>query len=82
VTWRALLWWRPPCLLHRVIVNLKADRDVALRGVLFGSRGAWLTLRDVTALRTSGPPAKVDGEVCVHRSNVSFIQVLTDGDHS
>lgn len=81
MTWAALFWWRPPCLLRRVVVNLKNDRDVAMRGVLFSSRGPWLTLKDCTALRVQGPPAKVDGDVVVHRGNVSFIQVLTDGDH-
>jgi hypothetical protein len=79
--WRALLWWRPPCLLRRVIVNLKDNRDLALRGVLFRSRGAWLCLHAVEALHAQRPAARMDGEVVVHRSNVAFLQVLPDGDH-
>jgi esterase/lipase superfamily enzyme len=80
--WRALFWWRPPCLARRVVINLKDDHDVALRGVLAHSRGAWLSLVGVDALRVAGPAMRVDGEVVVHRTNVAFIQVLTDGDHS
>lgn len=74
--WAWLAWWRPPCLLRRVIVNLQDDRDIAIRGVLWGSRGAWLTLRDVQMLRHGGSAMTVDGEVVLHRSNVSFIEVL------
>ena len=81
MNWRALFWWRPPCLLRRVIVNLKNDHDLALRGVLTGSRGAWLTLGDVDALRAAARPTRIDGEALVHRSNVAFIQVMPHGDH-
>lgn len=69
-------WWRPPCLLREVIVNLKDDPGTAIRGVLWSSRGAWLTLRNASLLRTAGEPSAVDGEVVVHRSNVSFLQVV------
>lgn len=71
-----LLWWRPPCLLRVVIVTLKSDADLGIRGVLWGYRGSWLTLRDVEFLRTSAPPARMDGELVVPRDNVSFLQVL------
>jgi len=70
-----LLWWRPPCLLRLVIVNLKAE-ETALRGVLWRSRGAWLTLRNASILKTDGSAAPLDGEVVVHRSNIAFLQVL------
>ena len=76
---RWLLWWRPPCLLRVVIVNLKDDPQTAIRGVLWGSRGAWLTVRQAALLRGGSPevPATtLDGEVVVHRSNVAFLQVL------
>jgi small nuclear ribonucleoprotein (snRNP)-like protein len=71
-----LLWWRPPCLLRQVIVNLKDDASTALRGVLFAARGAWLVLVDVSLLKAGAAPARVDGEVVIHRTNVAFIQVL------
>jgi hypothetical protein len=69
-------WWRVPCLLRRVVVNLKSDASVALQGVLFAQRGPWLTLKDVVALSTAAPQARVDGDVVLHRDNVAFIQVV------
>jgi hypothetical protein len=81
MTWRALFWWRPPCLLESVVVNLRHDATVAYRGVLIASHGAWLRLSNVEALRTAGPPTRMVGDVLVHRSNVAFIQVARDGDH-
>ena len=72
-----LLWWRPPCLLRTVIVNLISDDAVALKGVLWASRGPWLTLRHVSAVRAEGGSvSRLDGEVVVHRSNVAFVQVV------
>lgn len=70
------LWWRPPCLLRSVLVNLVHDSDSALRGVLWQSRGPWLVLRDVTALKAGAPATPVDGDVVIHRSNVAFLQVF------
>jgi hypothetical protein len=71
-----LLWWRPPCLLRTVLVNLIEDRDTALKGVLWQSRGPWFVLRDVAIVRPGLAPAAMDGEVVVHRRNVAFVQVL------
>jgi len=71
-----LLWWRPPCLLRAVIVNLKDDPNTAIRGVLWNSRGAWLTVRQASLLRGDAAPTAMDGEVVLHRSNVAFLQVL------
>jgi hypothetical protein len=68
-------WWQPPCLLRRVVVNLKGDTDTAIAGVLWKSRGAWLVLRDCTLHRQQQPPAPMDGEVVIHRDNVAFVQV-------
>jgi len=64
--------------LRVVIVNLKDDPTTAIRGVLWSSRGAWLTVRNAALLRAGTPeaPTQLDGEVIVHRSNVSFLQVL------
>jgi len=70
-----VFWWRPPALLRAVIVNLK-DEQAALRGVLWQSRGPWLTLRDVSLLKPGGGATALDGETIVHRDNVAFIQVL------
>ncbi len=71
-----LCWWRPPCLLRQVIVNLKSDPNTAIQGVLWQSRGAWLTLRTPSALTPAQPPKAMDGDVVIHRENVSFLQVL------
>jgi hypothetical protein len=73
--------WDPP-LLRVVIVNLKSDPDLALRGVLW-SRGPWFTLRQAELLRAphpgqpAQPPTPLDGEAVVHRSNVAFFQVVS-----
>jgi hypothetical protein len=71
-----LLWWRPPCVLRTVIVNLCSEKDVAIRGVLWGYRGSWLTLKEAYILRAGIPPTPLDGDAVLHRSNVSFLQVL------
>lgn len=67
-------WWQPPCLLRMVILNLKDDPTVALKGLLWNASGPWLTLRQVTMLR-AGQETPADGDVIVHRDNVSFLQV-------
>ena len=72
----SLWYWRPPCLLRTVIVNLIAPPDEAVRGVLWRSRGSWLVLKDAHALKEGQPPISVDGDVLIERPNVSFIQVL------
>jgi hypothetical protein len=63
-------------LLRAVLVNLISERDTALRGVLWTSRGSWLVLKDVELLKGNSAPVDLDGEVVVHRTNVSFVQVL------
>jgi hypothetical protein len=73
-----LLWWQPPCLLRVVVVNLIDDPDSAIQGVLWRSRGPWLSLRKVSILKANSAPLAVDGDVIVHRSNVNFIQVLPE----
>lgn len=71
-----LAWWRPPFLTRLVIVNVVSDPDAAFRGVLWQSRGAWLVLKQAAILKPNAEPTPLDGEVVIHRSNVSFIQVL------
>lgn len=71
-----LLWWRPPCLLRTVIVNLKSDRETAYRGVLWSARGRWLTFKNVDMLRAGEQPRYVDGELVIDRDNVETLQVL------
>jgi hypothetical protein len=71
-----LCWWRPPCLLRRVIVNFTHNPDEAIEGVLFSSRGGWLTLKDATALHAGREPAKLPSDVVVHRSQIAFLQVV------
>jgi hypothetical protein len=73
---RWLWWWRPPCLLRQVILNLEGDSTSALQGVLWSARGPWVTLRQPSMLKSGQPPIPMDGEVVVHRAKVAFLQVL------
>jgi hypothetical protein len=73
---RWLCFWRPPCLLRRVIVNFTHDSTEAMEGVLYAYRGGWLTLKDVSPLKAGQVPGKIPGEVVVHRSAIAFLQVL------
>jgi hypothetical protein len=72
ISW--LFWWRVPALRRLVIVNLQSDENSALRGVLWSQRGSWLVLRQCALVVPNQQPKPMDGEVLVHRSNVSFIQ--------
>jgi hypothetical protein len=63
-------------LLQRVIVNVRSDSTEAFEGILWSYRGGWLTLTDVSALKASLPPAKMPGDVVIHRSNLAYTQVL------
>jgi hypothetical protein len=72
---RWLFWWRPPCLLRRVTVNFTHDPTEALEGVLWRSRGPWLTLTQVIAIKAQHEPVSLPGEVVVHRDRISFMQV-------
>ena len=73
---RWLFFWRAPCLLQRVLVNVTYNPGEALQGLLWSSRGGWLTLKDVSALTVGRPPTKVDGDVVIHQSKVAYFQVL------
>jgi hypothetical protein len=74
---RWLCWWRPPCLLQRVIVNFTHDSTEAIEGVLFACNwGGWLTLKDCSPLKAGQVPTKIPGDVVVHRSRIAFLQVL------
>jgi len=73
---RSLFFWRPPCLLRSVIVNLTDDPSTAIKAVLWASNGAWLTFKDASLLKANTPPAPMDGDVVIHRDRVSFLQVL------
>jgi hypothetical protein len=52
------------------------DDKTHLHGTLWRSRGPWLVLRDVSLIRARKPPIPTDGEVVIHRANVSFLQVM------
>jgi hypothetical protein len=73
---RWLFWWRPPCLLRRVVVNFTHDSTEAFEGVLWSYRGGWLTLRDVSGLKANVPPVKLPGDLVIHRAQVAYLQVL------
>lgn len=72
---RSLWWWRPPCLLRRVTVNFVHTDNEAMQGVLWATRGPWVTLRDVTAMKAGQPPVPIPGEIVMHRDRVAFFQV-------
>jgi hypothetical protein len=72
---RWVCWWRPPCLLKTVLVNLKDDETTALEGVLYATRGPWWTLKNGSVIKAGEPPAPVVGDLIVHRDNVAFLQV-------
>jgi hypothetical protein len=67
---------RPPHLYRLCLVNTVSDPDTAFRCVVWHARGEWLVLRQVALIKPQGPPTPLDGEVVIHRSNVSFIQVM------
>jgi hypothetical protein len=73
---RWLCFWRPPCLLRRVIVNFTHDPTEAFEGVLWSSRGPWLTLRDVSALKANLPAQKIPGDVVIHRDRIAYLQAF------
>lgn len=61
---------------RRVIVNLKDG--TAMRGVLWQRRADFLVLRNAELLPQRAEPIKMDGEVLVFKSDVLFMQVLTE----
>lgn len=69
-------WFQPPFILRTVIVNLKDDPTAAIQGALWSARGPWFTLRRAAMLKAGDTPTPLDGDVVVHRDNVSFLQVL------
>jgi len=73
---RWLCWWRPPCLLRRVLVNFTHDSTEAFDGVLWSARGPWLVLRDVSALKSGQPPLPLPGDIVIHRAQIAYLQVL------
>lgn len=56
-----------------VVVNLETG-DV-VRGVMWGHRGGYLTLRNAEVFG-SGQFTAADGEIVVERRRVSFVQVV------
>lgn len=76
VLWDWLCFWRPPCRLRRVIVNLTHTQTEAIEGVLWSYRGGWLTLREASALAPGQRPTRIDGDVVIHRTQVAYFQRL------
>lgn len=75
--WDWLCFWRPPCRLRRVIVNLTHTQTEALQGVLWSYRGGWIVLRDASGLTSGQRPTPIDGDVILHISQVAYFQRLT-----
>ena len=74
--WDWVCFWRPPCRLRRVLVNLTYSPSEALQGVLWSYRGGWITLRDAAGLAPGKSPTPIDGDVVLHIRNVAYFQVL------
>ncbi|HXG56686.1 MAG TPA: hypothetical protein VNJ03_15015 [Vicinamibacterales bacterium] len=53
-----------------------SDTSVSIQGVLWSSRGPWLTLKECALLRAGAPPLPIDGDTVIHRDQVAFLQVL------
>jgi hypothetical protein len=68
-------WWRPPFLLRTVIVNLKDEPTAAIQGACWSARGPWLVLRRASLLKAGTEATPIDGEIVIHRDNISFLQV-------
>jgi hypothetical protein len=75
VQWFWRLIGRVPCIRRQVIVNF-TDGRTAIRGVLFGESGSWLTLKQAAMLSQTTAAVPMDGDVVVHRSQVLFLQVV------
>ena len=73
---RWLCFWRPPCLLRRVIVNFTHSPEEAIEGVLWAYRWGWLTLRNPVGSVRGAPPKPLPGEIVIHRSQIAFMQVV------
>lgn len=57
-------------------MNFTHDSTEAFEGVLWSSRGGWLTLRNASALKAGQPPTPIPGDVVLHRSQLAYFQVL------
>lgn len=65
--------WQPPFLLRTVIVNLKDDHTLSIRGVL-ETRGAWYRLLNPVMQPKGEEPFGLPGDIWIHGTNISFIQ--------
>jgi hypothetical protein len=74
--WSWLFFWRPPCERQRVILNVTYNPQEALQGVLWSTRGGWITLKQPHGLTAGQAPTPIDGDVVIHVSKVAYFQVL------
>jgi hypothetical protein len=73
-------FWGLPRRRHRVYVNFRDPTAATIDGILWQRRGRWLVLRDCFLLETAkATPTRIDGEVIIDQSYVSFLQVPTPG---
>jgi hypothetical protein len=72
---RWFFFWRPPVMLRTCIINLRDDPTTAINGVLWSTRGPWLTFRNASLLKAGQPPTPMDGDVLIHSDRVLFLQV-------
>lgn len=70
------LFGTPYPFARRVIVNQKDG--TRFRGVLWQRRAQWLVVRQAELLPPGSDAIPVDGEVLIFKSDVSFLQVLTE----
>ena len=58
---------------HQVVINTRDDKT--FRGIYWGAPGKVIKLREASMMTPNGP-LKIDGEVVVMQSNISFVQRL------
>ncbi len=58
------------------IVNLKSGK--AFRGVIWGRRGGYLTLRNAELLKGKGETVEIVGEVAIPERDIEFIQLPSE----
>lgn len=74
-----LVWvWRPERIMRRqvrrrVLVTLKDGQ--AFSGVLWVADRRLVVLKDAAMVVDGGQPVPIDGEVLLHREDISFVQM-------
>lgn len=75
MSWR---FWELRAPLYRtVIVNLRHDENVAIRGIAWKSRGEYLILKNASFVTAGRESQQLDGEQLIRWDNVAWVQMLS-----